>query len=76
MKTECDYLCGWTKKMVTGKISSKVVNRRDTAGNAGEEVCNVKLRWKSQIKFAIKVNHTILTPGQPVLALTLYHLAR
>ena len=32
-KTECDYLNGWIKKMVTdAKISHKVVNPGDIAG--------------------------------------------
>ena len=38
MKTECDYLYGWIRKMVTyAKISSRMVNPRDIAGNAEEE---------------------------------------
>ena len=38
MKMECDYLYGWTKKTVTyAKISPKLVNPRDIAGNAEEE---------------------------------------
>ena len=37
-KTVCDYLYGWAKKMVTyAKISQKMVNPRDIAGNAEEE---------------------------------------
>ena len=38
MKTKCDYLYGWIKKTVTcTKISPKMVNPRDIAGNAEEE---------------------------------------
>ena len=37
-KTECDYLYGWIKKntITCAKISPKMVNPRDLAGNAGE----------------------------------------
>ena len=39
MKTECDFLCGWINKRFTyeKKISPKIVNPRDLAGNAVEE---------------------------------------
>ena len=33
------------------------------------------LRWKLQIKLSISPSHSILTPGQPVQALTLYRRA-
>ena len=39
-KTECDYLSGWIKKKKTvtlAKISRKMVNPRDTAGEREEE---------------------------------------
>ena len=39
-KTECDYLYGWIEKKKTithEKISTKMVNPRDLAGNAKEE---------------------------------------
>ena len=32
MKTECDYLNGWIKKVKYAKISPKMVNPRDLAG--------------------------------------------
>ena len=42
MKIECDYLFGKTKKTVTyAKLSPKMVNLRDIAGNADEEVVAV-----------------------------------
>ena len=39
MKTECDYLYGWIKKkkVTYAKISPKMVNPGDIAGNAEEE---------------------------------------
>ena len=39
MKMECDYLNGWIKKKIVtyAKISHKMVNLRDTAGNTEEE---------------------------------------
>ena len=42
MKMECDYLNGWKKgqnqkRSHTQKISPKMVNPRDIAGNAEEE---------------------------------------
>ena len=38
MKTDCDYLYGWIKKMVAStKTSLKIVNPGDLAGNITEE---------------------------------------
>ena len=38
MKMECDNLYGWIKKTATyAKISSKMMNPRDVAGNTEEE---------------------------------------
>ena len=39
MKTKCDYLYGWIKKktITYAKISPKMVNPRDRAGNVEEE---------------------------------------
>ena len=37
MKMECDYLYGWNKKVTQAKISPKMMNPRDVAGNAEEE---------------------------------------
>ena len=36
MKMECDYLYGWIKTPTYAKISPKMVNPRDIAGNAEE----------------------------------------
>ena len=36
MKTECDYLNGWIKKVTYAKISPQMVNPRDILHIAGE----------------------------------------
>ena len=44
-------------------------------GSTQTIVCAVTLRQKLQIKLAISPSHSILTPGRPVPALTLYRQA-
>ena len=51
-KTECDYLSAWIKKTVTyTKISPKMVNPRDLAGepNAEEEEEETNISWPGKI---------------------------
>ena len=53
-KTECDYLNGWIKKTVTyAKISPKMVNPRDIAGEREEEeeVCKPEFSVFDAIMF-------------------------
>ena len=46
LKTECDYLNGWNKKKTVtyAKISPKMVNPRDIAGEREKQIeCHVKV---------------------------------
>ena len=45
--------------------------RRD--GSAQTVVLIATQKWKMQIEYATSLSHSTLTPGQPLLALTLHH---
>ena len=64
----CKQPCGCA--LVTQRPTNMLVYLRD--GSAQIIAHAATLRWKLQIKRSISPSHSILAPGQPVPALTLY----
>ena len=58
----------WWWWLVAYRPFNRLVNLRD--GSAETVVCVATLRQKLQIKLALASSHSILTPGQPVPALS------
>ena len=63
-KTECDYLDGWIKK-------KKNHIRKHLIQNGEPQRYSWGTQEKKKFRLAISPGHGDLTPGQPVLALTL-----